>query len=82
MKYFTQLDALDTQICRLGELNKLYRVICNGTDTSNTEELRSAIHYIEGSLGDIAESLHDNFQMLFDTLANEIEDETANGLSD
>ena len=75
MKHFDQLNELDTQICRLGEMHKLFRVICNGSDTSNLEELRSAIHYIEGSLDDIAESLKTNFQTLFDTIAAEPEDE-------
>jgi hypothetical protein len=78
VKHFSQLNELDTQICRLGEMYKLFRVICNGADTSDLEELRSSIHYIEGSLGDIAESLQTNFQTLFETLARE-PDEDDNG---
>ena len=71
MKHFNQLNELDTQICRLGEMHKLFRVICNGADTSSQEELCSAMHYIEGSLDDIAESLQTNFQTLFETIARE-----------
>ena len=75
MKHFNQLNAVDTQVCRLGEMHKLFRVICNGADTSSLEELRSAIHYIEGSLDDIAESLQKDFQTLFEIIARESEDE-------
>ena len=59
-------------------MHKLFRVICNGSDTSSLEELRSAIHYIEGSLSDITESLQTNFQRLFDKIAEE-PDEGPNG---
>ena len=37
MKYFNQLDLVETEIIRLGELTKLYNVISNGANSSNRE---------------------------------------------
>jgi hypothetical protein len=39
MSAFELLDAVETQIIRLGELRNLYNVIVNGMPTSNATEL-------------------------------------------
>lgn len=71
MKYFNQLNDVETQIIRLGEMSKLMKVICNGADTSTQDELQSAICYIEGSIDDISTQLMSNFQNLFDSVKAE-----------
>ena len=74
MKYFNQLDLVETEIIRLGELTKLYNVISNGANSSNREQIISALGYIEGSLTDIHNSLTEKYQALFDTIADDRED--------
>jgi hypothetical protein len=71
MKYFDQLTSVENEIIRLGELKNLYEVISNGADSSNNEQLISAIGYIEGSLSDIYQNLMNNYQTLFDTVASD-----------
>ena len=61
MKYFNQLDLVETEIIRLGELTKLYNVISNGANSSNREQIISAIGYIEGSLEDIHKNLAEKY---------------------
>ena len=74
MKYFNQLDLVETEIIRLGELTKLYNVISNGANSSNREQIISSLGYIEGSLTDIHNSLTEKYQALFDTIADDRED--------
>ena len=64
MSTFELLDAVETQIIRLGELTNLYNVIVNGMPTSQPEEILSSIQYIQGSLEDINIQLADDFQIL------------------
>jgi hypothetical protein len=64
MSAFELLDAVETQIIRLGELTNLYNVIVNGMPTSQPEEILSSIQYIQGSLEDINMHLAVDFQIL------------------
>jgi hypothetical protein len=64
MSTFELLDAVETQIIRLGELTNLYNVIVNGMPTSQPEEILSSIQYIQGSLEDINMHLAVDFQIL------------------
>jgi hypothetical protein len=64
MSNFELLDAVETQIIRLGELTNLYNVIVNGMPTSQPEEILSSIQYIQGSLEDINMHLAVDFQIL------------------
>jgi hypothetical protein len=68
MKYFDELDSIETEIIRLGEMKKLYSVISNGAEHSEHNELVSAIQYTQGSLDDICAELKVKFQELFNVI--------------
>ena len=70
MKHFNALTAVENQIIRLAEMRNLLAVITNGMDGSTREQIESAVHYIEGSIDDISNQLSDQFQILFDQIAN------------
>lgn len=73
MKHFDELDAIETEIIRLGEMNNLFSVISNGAEQSSKEELISAVRYIEGSLNDIQDSLRNNYRSLFEEIGKQDE---------
>lgn len=74
MKYFDELNEVDTQVQRLNEMRRLFAVIINGLDSSTEEDIRSAMYYIEGSLDDISKQLQQSFQQLFNTVASDKKD--------
>ena len=71
MKHFTQLTNVENQVIRLAEIRHLLAVIVNGLEGSSKEEVDSAINYIQGSVDDISEKLSEEFQTLWDMIANE-----------
>lgn len=71
MKHFTQLTNVENQVIRLAEIRHLLAVIVNGLEGSSKEEVDSAIAYIQGSVDDISEKLSEEFQTLWDMIANE-----------
>jgi hypothetical protein len=71
MKHWTQLTNVENQVIRLAEMRHLLAVIVNGLDGSSKEEVDSAINYIQGSVDDISEKLSNEFQTLWDMIANE-----------
>mgnify|MGYP006270099951 CR=1 FL=1 len=74
MKYFNELDEMETQVNRLVELRKLYTVIINGALNGSThDEIMSSIEYVEGSLSDISEKMSESFQELFDKIRKDEE---------
>jgi hypothetical protein len=42
MKYWTELNNLETQIIRLDEMRSLFSVLANGAEESEPEDIRSA----------------------------------------
>ena len=73
MKHFAQLTNVENQVIRLAEMRHLLAVIVNGADSSSKEEVDSAIAYIEGSIDDISAKLSEEFQTLWDTIAEDQE---------
>ena len=73
MKYWTELNNLETQIIRLEELRSLFSVLANGTEQSDVEDIRSALWYVEGSLSSIHNELRNDFDNLWQSIS---EDET------
>ena len=69
MKHFAQLTNVENQVIRLAEMRNLLAVIVNGLDGSDKEEVDSAINYIQGSIDDISAKLSEEFQTLWDTIA-------------
>lgn len=71
MKYWTELNNLETQIIRLEEMRSLFSVLASGAEASSVEDIRSALWYIEGSLTDIHRNLRSDFNELWDQVSNE-----------
>lgn len=71
MKYWTELNNLETQIIRLEELRSLFSVLANGTEESDVEDIRSALWYVEGSLNDIHQKLRFEFDELWEIVSSD-----------
>ena len=71
MKHFAQLTNVENQVIRLAEMRNLLAVIVNGLDGSDKEEVDSAINYIQGSIDDISAKLSDEFQTLWEMIAED-----------
>jgi hypothetical protein len=71
MKYWTELNNLETQIIRLEEMRSLFSVLANGAEESDAEDIRSALWYIEGSLTDIHDNLRSEFNELWDHVSDD-----------
>ena len=75
MKYWTELNRLETQIIRLEELRSLFSVLANGAEESSAEDIRSALWYVEGSMTSIHNELRNEFDELWEhVLSDDRED--------
>jgi hypothetical protein len=75
MKYWTELNNLETQLIRLDSMRSLFSVMASGTEESSSEDIRNALWYIEGSLSDITHNLRSEFDELWEVVKNDIEKE-------
>jgi hypothetical protein len=75
MKYWTELNNLETQLIRLDSMRSLFSVMASGTEESNSEDIRNALWYIEGSLSDITHNLRSEFDELWEVVKNDVEKE-------
>ena len=75
MKYWTELNNLETQIIRLETIRSLFSVLANGAEESSEEDIRNALWYVEGSLTDIHGELRSEFDELWEhVLSDDRED--------
>ena len=75
MKYWSELNNLETQIMRLEELRSLFSVLANGAEESSAEDIRSALWYVEGSMSSIHNELRNEFDELWEhVLSDDRED--------
>ena len=75
MKYWSELNRLETQIIRLEELRSLFSVLANGAEESSAEDIRSALWYVEGSMSSIHNELRNEFDELWEhVLSDDRED--------
>ena len=75
MKYWSELNRLETQIIRLEELRSLFSVLANGAEESGAEDIRSALWYVEGSMSSIHNELRNEFDELWEhVLSDDRED--------
>ena len=77
MKYWTELNRLETQIIRLETMKSLFSVMANGADGCSEEDIQNALWYVEGSLSDIHQNLRSEFDALWETVREEHFDELA-----
>jgi hypothetical protein len=68
MKYYSELSNIETQIIRLSAMSSVLRVISIGAEQANTEDIRNALWYIEGSIEDIHDSLNIQFNELWEVV--------------
>lgn len=71
MKYWTELNGIDTQIARLESMRALISVLASGAEESSAEDVRSALWYIEGSMTSIHQELRSEFNELWDVIRDE-----------
>jgi hypothetical protein len=71
MKYWTELNNLETQIIRLETIRSLFSVLANGAEESSEEDIRNALWYVEGSLTDIHGELRSEFDELWDHVSTD-----------
>jgi len=74
MKYWTELNNLETQLIRLDSMRSLFSVMASGTEESSSEDIRNALWYIEGSLSDITHNLRSDFDELWEVVKNDVEE--------
>ena len=75
MKYWTELNRLETQIIRLETMRSLFSVLANGAEESSEEDIRNALWYVEGSLTDIHQNLRSEFNDLWEVVKYADDDE-------
>ena len=71
MKYWTELNRLETQIIRLETMRSLFSVLANGAEESSEEDIRNALWYVEGSLTDIHGELRSEFDELWEHISSD-----------
>ena len=74
MKYWTELNRLETQIIRLETMRSLFSVLASGAEESSEEDIRNALWYVEGSLTDIHRELRSEFDELWEVVKNDVEE--------
>jgi len=71
MKYYSELSEIETQIIRLDSISSLLRVLAIGAEQANTQDVRNALWYVEGSIEDIHDCLRARFDEMWDTVRDE-----------
>jgi hypothetical protein len=71
MKYWTELNRLETQIIRLETMRSLFSVLASGAEESSAEDIRSALWYVEDSLTDVHRELRSEFDDLWEVVKND-----------
>ena len=74
MKYWAELNNLESQIIRLETMRSLFSVMASGAEESNAEDIRNALWYVEGSLTDIHRELRSDFDDLWEVVKNDVEE--------
>jgi hypothetical protein len=74
MKYWTELNNLESQIIRLETMRSLFSVMASGAEESNAEDIRNALWYVEGSLTDIHRELQSEFNELWEVVKSDVEE--------
>jgi hypothetical protein len=71
MKYWTQLNNLESQIIRLETMRSLFSLMASGAEESSPDDIRNALWYVEGSLTDIHDNLRSEFNELWDHVSDD-----------
>lgn len=68
MKYWDELNRLETSLIEMELIKSNLRVVTNGAECSHTEDLLSALEAVTSSFEDKIEEVSVNFQCLFETV--------------
>ena len=71
MKYWSELNRLETQIIRLETMRSLFSVMASGAEESSAEDIRNALWYVEGSLSDIHNEMRNEFDELWEVVKHD-----------
>ena len=71
MKYWTELNNLESQIIRLETMRSLFSVMASGAEESSPDDIRNALWYVEGSLTDIHANLRSDFNELWERVLSD-----------
>jgi hypothetical protein len=71
MKYWTELNNLESQIIRLETMRSLFSLMASGAEESSPDDIRNALWYVEGSLTDIHANLRSDFNELWDHVSDD-----------
>ena len=75
MKYWAELNNLESQIIRLETMRSLFSVMASGAEESSAEDIRNALWYVEGSLTDIHRELRSEFDELWAVVQYDAEED-------
>lgn len=68
MKYFDELNDLESELIRFQTLKSLVSVISNGVEYSKLEDVQNSFWTIEGMIEDIQEKSFEKFEVLFEAV--------------
>ena len=74
MKYWAELNNLESQIIRLESMRSLFSVMASGAEESRAEDVRNALWYVESSLNDIHRELRSEFDALWEVVKHDGEE--------
>ena len=78
MKYWAELNNLESQIIRLESMRSLFSVLASGAESSSEEDIRNALWYVESSLNDIHRELRSEFDELWEVVKHDGEEKQEN----
>lgn len=80
MKYWDELNQLDTTLVELDLIKSNLRVIANGAESSFFEDLQSAIECVTSNLEEKMAEARENFEVLFSNVRSDGDEETVSTL--
>jgi hypothetical protein len=71
MNYYNNLNAVESEIIRLGNLRSLLTILANAVESSNQEDIENCIWQAKELADSINENLSEEFQNLWDTIRDD-----------
>jgi 5-methylthioribose kinase len=71
MNYYSNLNAVESEIIRLGSLRSLLTILANAVESSNQEDIENCIWQAKELADSINENLSEEFQNLWDTIRDD-----------
>lgn len=75
MKYWDELNELETSIIELDVIKSNLRVVANGVESSQFSDVQLALEHVASCLENKMNEVSDNFQYLFATIRSDNFDE-------